>query len=128
MAQGERVGGQGDQGLGGLRLDPGTKPEDLLLHFWGVAFLTSPSLCFIRGHTCRALQGSGSGGAGPAQGRLGLKGDHSPLSLAIGLVASISSDLSLFIGLEDCHALTLLESPCMDMSECNYPTDAIAGL
>lgn len=52
IAQSERVRGGGDDGLGLERslLSPGsscTKPEELVQHFLGVAFLSSPSLCFI---------------------------------------------------------------------------------
>lgn len=46
MAQSERVGGQGDQGVGGLLLDPGTKPEELLLHFFGGGCLPHLALLF----------------------------------------------------------------------------------
>lgn len=80
MAQSESIRSQG--ALGGT---PCTKPEELLLHFLGVAFLTSPSLCFIRGHTCRALAEPfrvlAVGVLGQhlqTHGRLVPKGNHSP--------------------------------------------------
>lgn len=124
VAKSVRVRGRGDQGLELGRSPaqagpPCTKPEDLVPSSSGVAFLTSPSLCFIIGNTCRApaapfrVSGVGLrgwGDAGPAHTEVWQVGAQSqgvitaiPV-LAIGM--TVSSDSSLWPGVLPCPYTT----------------------
>ena len=125
-----RVRGRGDQGLGSTPAQreaspPCTKSDDLVPPSPDVAFLTSPSLCSIRGNPYRALaspfRDSGVGlrwwgDAGPAHTeaqQVGAQGgDHRPPVLPQGQL----SPLTPFFGRERCDVLIPLERLCVYMT------------